>query len=373
MGDTMATNFAHATYTEVIDLQTVADKVSVIGIHTPRGKSPYNRLKGFFTQFTKFRYDGIRSLIMCPAANLPVDPLGLTGVPQTTDLMDPRDALNPILFHGAHGDHLSNVLDQIYTKTSTVSSAGALTKIADLGTGIQVAPSADKFDNDFTNSQLFDVNNYYSKLTDRTWKKFGIQSAVKLGGLRPLVNRVVRNTPLLPSYGTGNGNVYGMISVSNSNTPNKMLGIGSAPLPSDSVGAAFGEAAGEAPVPDDGSTGLVNKGFDNQMFTSGKAPLGWLPTTMNVAGQTGITLLPKIFMGVLVLPPAYNVEQFFRMVITHSFSFKGFTSSLGSMDESFIDNEPNAVDGVPYTNWIDYGDTLDSVGAKSEVLSDGVM
>ena len=88
------TNYVKATYTEIIDLQTVNGKCSIIGIHTPTGNGPYSKLRGFFTQFRKFKYLGIDRMVMAPAANLPVDPLGLTGVQGTTDLMDPRDTLN---------------------------------------------------------------------------------------------------------------------------------------------------------------------------------------------------------------------------------------------------------------------------------------
>lgn len=105
--------------------------------------------------------------------------------------------------------------------------------------------------------------------------------------------------------------------------------------------------------------------------------LGWLPTSIatdqSSASAARIATLPKLFMGVMILPPAYNVEQFFRMVITHSFSFKEFTSSLSLMDSAFSVGASSTTANVPYANWIDYGDTLDSIGAKSTVVSDGVM
>lgn len=62
----MATNYAKASYTEVIDLQTTNGKTSIIGIHTPVGVKPYRRLYGFFNQFRKYRYRGISSLVMVP-------------------------------------------------------------------------------------------------------------------------------------------------------------------------------------------------------------------------------------------------------------------------------------------------------------------
>lgn len=371
----MATNYAHATYTEVIDLQTTADKISIIGIHTPVGRKAYARLRGFFKQFRKFKYNGIKSLVMVPAANLPVDPLGLTGVVGTTDLMDPRDTLNPILFHGCHGESLTNVLDTIYRSSIYTDSGANVSGSAD---GSEVSDSAEMFDLDIS-SDLFE---YYSKLTDSSWRKFGIQSGVKLRNLRPLVHQVVQNMPTLPAgiasskYLANSGvfsagyNVEGSANDRNipiDTPPNNV------PLDPYVQYTPMGELTPVHQVVD----GDLSSGFTSaykQQFTNRMTRLGWLPTAISRRGEVAarIVTTPKLFMGVMVLPPAYNIEQFFRMVITHSFSFKEFTSTLSLMDET----DPvgvNIMDNIPYANWIDYGDTLDSIGAKSEVISDGVM
>lgn len=374
----MATNYAQATYTEVIDLQTVADHVSIIGIHTPRGMSPYNRLKGFFTQFRKYKYNGIKSLVMVPAANLPVDPLGLTGQQQTTDLMDPRDMLNPILFHGCHGESLTYVLNQIYGKLDNLNfvsndpDLGNVVKQDSTDDFVHVSPSALGIDNEIGDgTTTFDLSNYYAKLTDSTWKKFGIQSGVKLRNLHPLVHKVARNMPLIPGAGESAaqfgelrgdaGAAAGALEYVGNRTDS-----GIAPNRATSV---FGDGAGYGLVP-----GQVQPGFDHQYMTNGMTSLGWMPTSVSDPQPT-VAILPKIFMGLIILPPAYNIEQYFRMVITHSFSFKDFTSSLGLMDAAMYDYTPDVqtYQNVPYTNWIDYGDTTDSIGAKAEVISDGVM
>lgn len=375
----MATNYAQATYTEVIDLQTVADHVSIIGIHTPRGLSPYNRLRGFFTQFRKFRYNGIKSLVMVPAANLPVDPLGLTGQQQTTDLLDPRDMLNPILFHGCHGESLTQILNQVYGKldqiqTSTVSGDDTGDAIPmDPNITDHISASAVGLDNDI-NAVNFDINQYYAKLTDSTWKKFGIQSGVKLKNLHPLVHRLARNTPLIPGYGSSAVNV-GDIRVPTSSTNTNLASRSINSVSSNILSAPYGQASGNGLIP-----GVSQVGIDNAMFTNGMTQLSWIPTTTSNDGvNPRLSLVPKLFMGLLILPPAYNIEQFFRMVITHSFSFKDFTSSLGAMDPVDSQNigvgtDPTKLaNDVPYYNWIDYGDTTDSIGAKAEVISDGVM
>lgn len=375
----MATNYAHATYTEVIDLQTTADKISIIGIHTPVGKKAYARLRGFFRQFRKFKYNGIKSLVMVPAANLPVDPLGLTGVVGTTDLMDPRDTLNPILFHGCHGESLTTVLDTIYRSSIFVRNGENQGNVGtSLNTdGSKVSDSAEMFDVDIST----DLFQYYSKLTDSSWRKFGIQSGVKLRNLHPLVHQVVQNMPTLPAGISGdavaaNAGLFegAYIPAGASNVTTTAPGNVSDVATLGSVQVPVGEISRVHTVDSNGNYSSSLGRAYKQQFTNRMTRLGWLPTSIqqNATDVTSqIVTTPKLFMGVMVLPPAYNVEQFFRMVITHSFSFKDFTSSLSLMDV------PDGIgvrtaDNIPYANWIDYGDTLDSIGAKSEVVSDGV-
>lgn len=369
----MATNYAHATYTEVIDLQTTADKISIIGIHTPVGRKAYTRLRGFFRQFRKFKYNGIKSLVMVPAAQLPVDPLGLTGQLQSTDLMDPRDALNPILFHGCHGESLTTVLNTIY-RGSIITADGVNQAANGSNDGSNVADSAEMFDVDIST----DLFQYYSKLTDSTWRKFGIQSGVKLRNLHPLVHQVVQNMPTLPAgmssdRTAANAGLFAPV-VDSSGGITRPAGDVSNNANVNSATVPMGEITKVHLVDSNGDySGSLGRAY-KQQFTNRMARLGWLPTAIPQTandGMASIVTTPKLFMGVMVLPPAYNVEQFFRMVITHSFSFKDFTSSLSLMDVTDGAGLQIA-DNVPYSNWIDYGDTLDSIGAKSEVVSDGV-
>lgn len=376
----MATNYANATYTEVIDLQTVADQQSIIGIHTPVGMSPYARLKGFFQQFRKFKYNGIKSLVMIPAAQLPVDPLGLTGVVGTTDLMDPRDSLNPILFHGCHGEHLTTILDEIY---GSVSVPRAGTGDPEPIAGNNVAPSADEF----RMGSQYDMSEYYAKLTDSSWRKFGIQQGVKLSNMRPLVWQVAQNMPTLPSFTSATTGDHPRQYINRGLFDDMQVDTSSGDIGFTTIGTQGTINEPVVPrqymelVPDYVDGVLSVRPAYKQQFTNRMTTLGWLPTSYDNGISTGgptatQTLIPRLFMGVLVLPPAYNVEQYFRMVITHSFSFKEFTSSLSLMDPNSAGNASplvNPNERVPYENWIDYGDTLDSIGAKSQTVSDGVM
>lgn len=389
----MATQFAKASYTEVIDLQTTNGKTSIIGIHTPVGIQPYQRLFGFFNQFRKFRYKGISSLVMVPAANLPVDPLGLTGVQGTTDLMDPRDNLNPIIFHGAHGSALTTILDTIYSADEYVASNGNPTS----NIGRNVSPSTSESVLDNSTSDL--TGSYYRCLTDTSWRKFGIQNGVRLKGLHPLVHRMARNIPLLPAVGFDGANAGQVTRVDQNATSGRIENV------AEYLVIADNNTSGQVNVPhntvpnttvwDGTASGYLRPEYV-QEFTNGMARLDWLPTatmvqTTSTPRLIEATALPKLYMGVLVLPPAYNVEQYFRMVIRHEFEFKDFTTSLGLMGFGSDSLTPNSQKNVTsYYNWIDYSDaessskvaaiegldsagsTIDMIGGTSEVVSDGV-
>lgn len=379
------TNYAKATYTEIIDLQTVNGKSSIIGIHTPTGLGPYMKLRGFFTQFRKYKYLGIKDMVMCPAANLPVDPLGLTGVTGTTDLMDPRDALNPILFHGCHGENMSQVLNALYAKHSANSIVDGLLNPT-VGYESQSADMGDyPIDSDLP-ALNYAESAYYRFLTDPKWRKFGIQSMVHLRKLHPLAWKVASTTPYLPVGSVSVGNVGSSISNAPLSGSNDTTAINN--LLSNAFD--FPPESGDVPV----------RRIMSQQFTNGVAPLGWLPTTaMAQSPTTGTTMpnvdivrLPKLFMGVLVLPPSYNVEQFFRLSIRHEFLFKDFTQSLDPLFNGSI--IPDSVgdsetDHKSYFNWIDYvdsgsktvkmvseidnGTTLDVLDGSSAVVSDSAM
>lgn len=366
----MATNYAHASYTEVVDMQTVDGKLSIVGIHTPVGKAPYLKLKGFFRQFSKYRYKGISNMTIVPASGLPIDPLGLSVQTGSTEQMNPLDTFNPMLFKGCHGEHLHNVLDVLMDDAEIVKANGnpqALTTA--LGTD-EVSPSLRKAE---LSLSVFEAN-YYKWLTDTSWRKFGIQSVAKIRNLHPLVWKMARNLPLNPSadadslYNTNAGlhraSVFdGVVKDGDPSTPTQAEPNYSMDPVSDTL-----SYRGKY-------TGYV------QEFTNGCARLGWLPTTTHVQGDTEIRIsaLPKLFMGVLVLPPSYSTEQFMRCVIRHEFEFRDFTSSTGGMDDAVVFPSGNSEIGTVesgYVNWIDYatskGATLDVFNGSAELRSDGV-
>lgn len=338
----MATNKVFCSYQEVIDLHTDADKVSAIGIHTPVGDTPSKMFGGFFDQFKKYKYLGA-DVTFVPAARLPVDPLGVSydaGEPT----IDPRDLLNPIMFHGCHGQDLNNILNTLYT-FGDISS----TTIADkFGTD-----SADmlNFIDDDANGGFAGVdmklleNLYYKALTDNGWKKAHPQKGFRKSGLRPLVYKVAATHQILPNQGMGVTDEDNIATA----------GI-------DSIPDLSGTVAGNN-LQFDGK----RSGSSLEFLTNKLTGLGWLdtrtplnstasPQDVNIEITSGpvvhvgealtdvlnakshISRLPNIYMGILLLPPAYKTKQYFRMVINHKFAFAGFRSM--SFQNDFMDKTP---------------------------------
>lgn len=336
----MATNYARARYDEVYDFGTKSGQVTVIGIHTPSVEAgvvnratPYQMLSGFFNQFRKFKYTGARVTIV-PAAQLPADPLQVSfeaGQPT----IDPRDLLNPILFHGCHGESLAQALDSIF---------------GDEGHDFST-PSFDVDEKAIAQSLI--ANEYYSALTDKTWRKFGVQTPARLPNLYPLVWKAGTTFPMMGK--TGQMNSFDVMD-----TISKQLkAAGQAGLDPEMVhsGMMFYPPM-EWRYNTDGTTG---ENYGAQRFLSyGASRLGWLPTSVSNSVMNSGTvdspvvpspLLPKLFMGVLLFPPSYTQELYFRMTITHYFEFKDFQGvSMGT--------------GLPVNP---YYENLPEVGTLSEV------
>lgn len=360
----MTTQYVSASYQEIIDLHTETDRVSVIGIHTPVTRTPYDMLHGFFQMYQKYHYDGC-SMTMVPAARLPADPSQVSyeaGEPP----IDPRDMLNPILWHGAHGESLGAVLNQFYSGRGTSPD---ITR--NLASGLDYSqPSTSQIGNKAIYESL-----YYRALTDNTWLKAHPQRGFRKKGLHPLVYSLSTDRQYVPgSYGSltpglppnfynpqdpsDNKGVTSSTNVIGSGTLGTLQGTGTQNL------SAQGSQGLQYTTSSSGSVTTPSVSYDNQFFTSRLHGLGWLDTRVRTmsssfssSGLTGdeatdsallsnhysavesmqrVNYLPRLFMGVCLLPPAYKTEQYFRVILNHRFSFKKFRGM--SMNGDYVDS-----------------------------------
>lgn len=349
----MATQYAKASYEEIIDCHTEEGHVTAIGIHTPTGDTPRKMFSGFFEQFKKFKYLGC-SIKLVPAARLPADPLQVSYEPGQVigTAVDPRDMLNPLLFHGCHGNDLGTILNTLYTGMQVGDSLSVL----DTPTSGAILPTAFR--------DLMEKL-YYKGLTDKTWKKAMPQRGFIKSGLRPMIYSLATNRQIIPG--------------------NQGEGIDVADDGSIDFDVADPTEEWELDTSYKTKTSLEHV----QLFTPRLQRLGWLDTRNVLTkgadmGGEGVTTiddaffkqinyaeLPEIFMGVILLPPAYGVEQYYRMIIDHYFEFKGFRGisfkpEIGSVPSYFQANDLDDVQTFSGTDHLDGNSTGgDSPGGVS--------
>lgn len=340
----MASQKVFGSYQEIIDLHTEANHVSAIGIHTPTGDTPRKMFKGYFDQYKKYKYLGA-SITLVPAARLPADPMGVsynsTGQVEGT-AMDPRDALNPIMFHGCHGDDMGAILNTLYGNDSSISDSldgldGGAKSIIDL-VGASLWVNMERL--------------YYKALTDKTWKKANPMSGFKKGNLRPLVYSLATNRQIMPYDGSPAGlNVL----------------------------SQGGDPTTQYVEDEDSDTWAPVRANNLQFFTPRLTRLGWMETrNVHAVAKSGIpgidtpgdipefvaqaldttitpAEMPKIYMGIILMAPAYGVEQYYRMIVNHRFAFKDFRgiSFMPATDgvPAYVNANGDLFDGEKYDDW----------------------
>lgn len=295
------------SFTQTYDLNTEEGAPTLLGIHTPIGGDAWRFLGMWFRGFTKYKYLGC-DITIVNAARLPVDPEQL-GKIEGENYIDPRDTLNPIMFKGCHGESLGEVINSLY---------GGLTSDIFKGTTL------DKIQ---MNALL--ENFYYTALGDDAWRKSPVQKTLRIRGLHPLCYNLATTHQIAPSNGM-------LASQYAENTYNESTPPTGNPPANPQSGGFYGTTGVASPrvmnttVYDANQNAFVNKTVGS-VFTNKLTRLGWLDTMQFLGGATKsmvfesgkITELPKLFMGVLMLPPAYLTRQYLRVIITHRFAFKG--------------------------------------------------
>jgi len=343
----MSTNYASAKYQEIYDINTVSNSVSVIGIHTPVGAKPRQMLSGFFTQFRKYKYRG------CSVVATPAQRLGLNLAQISTEAgqstVNPKDVFNPALVRGCHGDNLNAALNSIYK--------GAFT---DEGSSMGLDSHSQSV---VPVGSLSWEQMYYRMLQDPSFKKFNLASGIKISKLHPMIYNVAAQHQIMPTE--GKANVGKLTYVDGENNTH---------------GQAF-DASTFGSVP----TGETSPKFADivpQFMTNRLQSLGWLDTRQVFnsvskndkagVGEPAYTVLPKIFMACIVLPPALSdsVVTSMRFVITHYFEFKEFNTSLTLEGASEYYDWLTVVSSKDKLN-----DTFDTNGVDDgiEAVSDGVF
>lgn len=342
------------TYTETYDVNTADGKPTLIGFHTPIGRNPYHFLYPAFMMYEKYKYLGCDVSIV-NSAHLPIS-ITAYDIEGGEQNMDPRDSLNPILFKGCHGNSMAEVLDSIYSGFSEITKEQSTDKL-------ELATRFNTF--------------YYTALGDNGWRKSPIQKTLRINGLHPLVYRMAQNIQISPvnmdadDYWENSENFD-----TNPGNTDRMPG-GNQMTDDDEPRARAWNAPVEWHTATGNETTFRAMTYGSSVFTSGVQRLGWMDTlNRNIYNSntvpsnfstTRIALLPKVFMGVLMLPPALRAYNFLRISIRHKFAFRGIRGiSAGAGDPVFTPTGTNWA----YYNQFDAGSVPDSANKKVQpVLS----
>jgi len=325
----MATNFVNASYNEIYDLSTQVGDVTTLKFHAPGSILPQRYLRGFWTQYKKYRYYGSK-ITMVPVATLPADPLQISyeaGEPT----IDPRDMVNPILHKVYRGEAL----------------------IDDTNRFIDMMSGVDKTTYNTGTDPTLGENQYYATLQDPSWKKSHVQRGFRARGV-PLVRKVASNLQFTDQQGSASGYPG---TQQPSQWDASVIDTGRRGYPV--FGQVIEEGRNLVSSPSD-LHGYFNGTSDEfrrsehpdfSMFTSGWDKLGWLDTSQRLYTSVGTagdsssgartlavgleqfdkreynTQIPKIFTYIAILPPAYKQEMYFRLILTHEFGFKDFRAA----------------------------------------------
>ncbi|UUZ33009.1 cap protein [Porprismacovirus SmaCV3BR291] len=371
----MATNRAYASFQEIYDFHTEVGNTTLIEVHTPISDLPQRMLNGFFIQFRKFRYAGA-DVTLVPVSTLPADPLQISyeaGEPT----IDPRDMVNPILWKGMSGASMGRFLDAIFGAHRSMAGQ-ALGDVMDnspsdetdfyqlFGDSLSISESTvfKALTNPDAVSALESM--YYQGLADNSWNKAGVQTGFKKRGLFPLVWKSATN----------------MFRPATQNSPPNPTGTGTPWVPQSNVDDY--KNYGYNVIHETGSplTPSVGMQIAPGHFSNGATRLGWMPTQTSydmvgeqpsianaVNGAQDMTILPLIPMMMIILPPAYKTEMYFRMVIKHKFEFAEFANTVGP--DTFSNNQ-NVNPAFIYTNVTSGASVATTTEEQPKIVTAGV-
>lgn len=281
-GDSMVFVKVRETY----DLHTIKNKMSVIGIHTPNAGIIKRNFPGLLMQCKAYKPVSCDVKLAC-ASVLPLDPLGVG-----TDAEDvaPEDVFNPLLYKAVSNFSMSQIESFIHANYAGWTARG------------------DSLDatNDGVLSDDFDL--YYGFLSDvHGWKHANPQSGLMMRDLKPLVYEQVYSLG-----GNGVTDRQGAIPQAGQIVP----------MPDGtyaSVGALSFRGKAKSMPWLNTTTGLVASnalkavapGFDFGNSTTDPEP---------VNAQTGVPA-PKIYCGLIIVPPSKLHELYYRMVVEWTLEF----------------------------------------------------
>lgn len=355
-----------ATISEIYDLSTDVNKGTVLKIHAPGGNNVKRHLAGFFMQYKQFKYHGCK-VTLVPASTLPADPLQL-GYEAGEPTIDPRDMVNPILYRWYHGEAM--LTDQLTHAEKDPINAGDTSPYQDqdyIGSSVDQqdyfqmvgsSPGAPEYP--------YSDAIYANCLMDPSFRKAGIQAGFSTF-CRPYCYNLVTNQQYLPNREVSIGSDKSSFKPLDADVHSHFIDGKSDPFNSHQSTGSSGQYV---------EYNQVDAGV---LFTNKLQLLGWMDTVTRMfnfnpgvnsllptppksieffnsnEGDIGSggslslqTFLPDIQMLYILMPPAYKTRFYFRLILKHYFSFRGFRSCFNVQSYGSASVNPliplNAVD-----------------------------
>lgn len=278
---------------ETYDVATVRNKMTVIGIHTPRPDIIKKNFPGLLMQCKAYRPYSCDVRMAC-ASVLPSDPLGV-GLAEGD--VAPEDLFNPILYKAMTNVGMSQLERRIQLLTQEYTPGSAV------GSGDLAGSTANIEVDDFTSaSDEFPI--YYGLLSNaHGWKHANPQAGLEMKDLVPLVHEIVYNIgDVFVAEGANGGS-----SNAPATAPNDS-GYGNVTLP---VSAIRGGTKRMPMIP------------TSDWDASAQPPPGFPSTESNIVPANSMTNVPflNVMTACIIVPPSRLHQLFYRMVVEWTIEF----------------------------------------------------
>jgi hypothetical protein len=273
------------TLSETYDLSTITDRMSLIGVHTPKTEALTRQYPGLLMNCKTFRYVSCDVTMAC-ASMLPADPLQV-GV--EAGQIAPSDMFNPILYTAVSNDSMSTLESRMRTlefNNGNVTARG---------------PSVEATNDSVTTKGDWDV--YYGLLSSDGFKHAMPQAGLQMTNLRPIVFEKYYNGGSNPSK-FGSGDILYANDGGDKFTTVPIRGF-----------------RGQAhPMPAVNCTAIVH----NETGGVRQAQPGFDDDKDDVCnGQISAPYLPPVYVAMIVVPPAKLNRLYYRMVVRWHVDFAG--------------------------------------------------
>lgn len=272
---------------ETYDLHTTQNKMTVIGIHTPKPDIIKRNYSGLLMQCRAYRPVSADVAISC-ASMLPLDPL---GVGTSEGDIAPEDVFNPILYKAISNKGMSQLEARI--NNFAMSTGGNVPDVN--GSGAFA-------DTDSITSAVDEFPIYYGLLSEtNTWKHAMPQSGLTMTDLKPLVYEYVWN--------------IGDSNAANANASVPQCGAPGADNNSTVI-YGYGIPGKAKEMPFINCTSYTYTGGSGGSSTyAASGFVGGLPNCEQTVPWV------KVMCGAIIIPPSRLHELYFRMTVVWNLEF----------------------------------------------------